>query len=420
MRSLRKLPAFVAVLAAAGCLLTACPQPNGYTIAPRVPAAAIQQHGRAAARPGRRRPRAAADAGRRHPPRRPRRRRRAADRLPRHPRPHHPRIRARSRACSAWRSRRTTPRAADSTSTTPSAVRCGTASRASSPTAIPPTPAPSSVLLEINQPFQNHNGGALAFGPDGMFYVGVGDGGSAGDPAGYAQRFDSLHGKILRLDVSGAGYAIPPDNPFVGQDARGEIYALGTAQSVAHQLRPGDGTALGGRCRPGRVGRSGPHRRRRQLRLEPSPRASHCYEPAEGCNAPDWSLPRIEYSHEFGCAITGGFVYRGAAMPELFGWYVYGDYCTRPRLGASTPPARCAPAIPLADTGTHRSRHSRRTARRRTLHRHVQQRDRPDSSGSNHARLAGEPRHPAQFAARLLIAVTRRPIVIASTKPFVA
>ena len=83
------------------------------------------------------------------------------------------------------------------------------------------------ILLQINQPFQNHNGGSLAFGPDGYLYAGIGDGGSAGDPSGYGQRFDTLHGKILRIDVSGDAYTIPPDNPFAGQDARGEIYAYG-------------------------------------------------------------------------------------------------------------------------------------------------------------------------------------------------
>lgn len=88
-------------------------------------------------------------------------------------------------------------------------------------------PASEQVLLSIPEPFSNHNGGALAFGPDGMLYVAVGDGGSGGDPMGYGQRLDTLHGKILRLDVSGDAYAVPPDNPFVGQDARGEIFAYG-------------------------------------------------------------------------------------------------------------------------------------------------------------------------------------------------
>jgi glucose/arabinose dehydrogenase len=210
-------------------------------------------------------------------------------------------------------------------------------------------PASEKILLQINQPFQNHNGGSLAFGPDGDLYVGVGDGGSAGDPSGYGQRFDTLHGKILRLDVSGDAYAIPPDNPFVGQDARGEIYAYGLRNpwrinfdQATGQLWVGDvGQNLWEEVNHvvsgGNYGWN---------RME----GFHCYEPADGCDTPGLSLPRAEYGHEFGCAITGGFVYRGHDMPELTGWYIYGDYCSGRVWGVDTAGATGA-AIPLADTG---------------------------------------------------------------------
>jgi glucose/arabinose dehydrogenase len=210
-------------------------------------------------------------------------------------------------------------------------------------------PASEKILLQINQPFQNHNGGSLAFGPDGDLYVGVGDGGSAGDPSGYGQRFDTLHGKILRLDVSGDAYAIPPDNPFVGQDARGEIYAYGLRNpwrinfdQATGQLWVGDvGQNLWEEVNHvvsgGNYGWN---------RME----GFHCYEPADGCDTSGLSLPRAEYGHEFGCAITGGFVYRGHDMPELTGWYIYGDYCSGRVWGVDTVSATGA-AIPLADTG---------------------------------------------------------------------
>ena len=134
------------------------------------------------------------------------------------------------------------------------------------------------VLLHIDQPFPNHNGGAVAFGPDGMLYIGMGDGGSAGDPQGNGQRLDTLLAKILRIDVDGAAaagspYGVPPDNPFVGGRRRpaGDL-AHRPAQSVADPLRPGDRRPLDRRRRPGRVGgdrrRATPGSRRPRLRLE--------------------------------------------------------------------------------------------------------------------------------------------------------
>jgi glucose/arabinose dehydrogenase len=210
-------------------------------------------------------------------------------------------------------------------------------------------PASERILLQINQPYQNHNGGSLAFGPDGDLYVGVGDGGSAGDPSGYGQRLDTLHGKILRLDVSGDAYSIPPDNPFAGQDARGEIYALGMRNPWRINF-----DAATGQLWAGDVGQNEWEEVDRIVaggnygwnRME----ATHCYPPGADCDPSGTTLPRTEYSHDFGCAITGGFVYRGHDLPELTGWYIYGDYCSGRIWGVDTGSENAA-AIPLADTG---------------------------------------------------------------------
>ena len=138
-------------------------------------------------------------------------------------------------------------------------------------------PASEAILLTVDQPFDNHNGGHLAFGPDGMLYMALGDGGSAGDPQNNAQNTHNLLGKILRIDVSsGTDYTIPTDNRWAG-NARcstgagsaecPEIHCLRSAQPLAIQLRCLDRRSLGRRRRPGRLGGSGPRRRRRQLRM---------------------------------------------------------------------------------------------------------------------------------------------------------
>jgi glucose/arabinose dehydrogenase len=211
-------------------------------------------------------------------------------------------------------------------------------------------PATEKILLQINQPFQNHNGGSLAFGPEGDLYVGVGDGGSGGDPSGYGQRFDTFHGKILRLDVSGDAYTIPPDNPLVGQDAKGEIFAYGMRNPWRISFDP-----VTGELWVGDVGQDSWEEVDQVVSggnygwnvME----GFHCYPPGTtDCNTTGLALPRVEYSHDFGCAIVGGFVYRGTAMPELTGWYLYGDYCSG-RLWAVDTTSPNAPAIPIADTG---------------------------------------------------------------------
>lgn len=190
--------------------------------------------------------------------------------------------------------------------------------------------ASEEVLLTVEQPYANHNGGALLFGPDGYLYLALGDGGSAGDPDNRAQNLDSLLGKILRLDVSQPGpYRIPPDNPFVGGQGREEIWAYGLRNPwrISFDRATGDLYIAD-------VGQNAIE----EVNFQPagSPggenygwrvwEGSRRYAQGE---APGAVFPVAEYTHaEGGCSITGGYVYRGQAIPALVGIYLYGDYCT--------------------------------------------------------------------------------------------
>lgn len=185
------------------------------------------------------------------------------------------------------------------------------------------------VLLVIDQPYPNHNGGMIAFGADGFLYIGMGDGGAGGDPQNRAQNPQELLGKMLRIDVNkGSPYAVPADNPFVGGGARPEIWALGlrnpwrfSFDRQTHELWAGDvgqnaweeidvirrGGNYGWRIMEG----------------------AHCFKPPAGCERPGLELPVAEYATAGGrCSVTGGYVYRGAAVPRLVGTYVYGDFCS--------------------------------------------------------------------------------------------
>jgi glucose/arabinose dehydrogenase len=186
------------------------------------------------------------------------------------------------------------------------------------------------LILTVDQPFANHNGGLLLFTEDGKLLVGLGDGGSGGDPMGHGQDRSTLLGSILRLDIDrGLPYVIPSDNPFAGlSSARGEIWAWGLRnpwrfsidrtedliyiadvgqgswEEVNVERADAGGLNYGWNIMEGR----------------------HCYR-SGSCNQSNLVLPALEYSHSEGCSVTGGAVYRGSAMPSLRGHYFYSDYC---------------------------------------------------------------------------------------------
>ncbi|MEW6434679.1 MAG: PQQ-dependent sugar dehydrogenase [Myxococcota bacterium] len=201
-------------------------------------------------------------------------------------------------------------------------------------------------LLLLDQPYANHNGGHLAFGPDGFLYIGFGDGGSGGDPLNAGQRLNTLLGKMLRIDVDVPfvqRYRIPASNPFAADNTPcnvssaaydapagtrcGEIFALGfrnpwrwsfdtqsgelwVGDVGQNQWEEVDQVVLGGNY--GWKTREG----------------AHCYSPATGCSTAGLIDPIVEYDHSVGQSITGGYVYRGAGIPGLNGKFVYGDYQT--------------------------------------------------------------------------------------------
>lgn len=197
-------------------------------------------------------------------------------------------------------------------------------------------PASETILLHIEQPYSNHNGGAVEFGPDGMLYVAMGDGGSAGDPQGNGQNLDTLLAKILRIDVAGPGpngapYRIPADNPFVATvGARPEIWLTGLRNPWRMRFDRSTGDLWIGDVGQGaweeidvaRAGTSGQDYGWNRME------GFHCYEPSSGCDQTGLTLPITEYGHDNGCAVIGGVVVRDARQGLLDGGYLFGDDCS--------------------------------------------------------------------------------------------
>jgi glucose/arabinose dehydrogenase len=220
-------------------------------------------------------------------------------------------------------------------------------------------PASERVLLTIDQPYANHNGGMLAFGPDGMLYVGMGDGGSGGDPQGNGQRLDTRLGKLLRIDpfdsTRGSPYAIPPGNPFAARtSAEPEIWAYGlrnqwrfSFDSATGDLWIGDvGQNLWEEIDHAAAG-TGAGANYGWNRME----GRHCYQATSGCDETGLTLPVAEYGHDQGCAVIGGYVARGAGAGPLSGVYLLSDECSGRIWGLDSAGGSSQDPVLLAETG---------------------------------------------------------------------
>jgi glucose/arabinose dehydrogenase len=191
-------------------------------------------------------------------------------------------------------------------------------------------PSSETILLIVEQPFSNHNGGSLAFGPDGYLYVGLGDGGSGGDPLGNAQNNDVLLGKLLRLDVDqGDFYANPPDNPFVSSGGAPEVWVSGLRNPWRFSF-----DRLTGDLYIGDVGQGSWE----EVDFLPAGKSgevnfgwnykegTHPYSDARLPEGTTLTDPVVEYGRDQGYSVIGGIVYRGDQLPEWQGIYFYGDY----------------------------------------------------------------------------------------------
>ncbi len=218
-------------------------------------------------------------------------------------------------------------------------------------------PGSEEILMTFPQPFANHNGGCLAFGPDGLLYIATGDGGSGGDPQGNAQNLSSLLGKILRIDVDkftpGLAYGIPQDNPLAGNSSgsRQEIYAYGLRNPWKFSFD------RNGRLWAADVG---------QNTMEEIDiihkggnygwnimEGSLCYPATNNCEREGLELPVWEYRHPLGQSITGGYVYYGTSLPGLNGAYIYGDYVTGRIWALRADPGQPLVNVELLDSQLH-------------------------------------------------------------------
>jgi glucose/arabinose dehydrogenase len=194
-------------------------------------------------------------------------------------------------------------------------------------------PATERQLMFVAQPFANHNGGGLAFGNDGMLYIGLGDGGSGGDPFGNGQSLSTRLGKLLRVDVNVNPYGIPPDNPFrTTPGALPEIWAYGLRNPWRFAFDRSTGDLVIGDVGQNQVEEIDvglASRRGGENYGWNVMEGSRCFRPPSGCSMAGLTLPVAEYTHAEGCSVTGGVVYRGCRMPGYQGTYFYADYCSR-------------------------------------------------------------------------------------------
>lgn len=185
------------------------------------------------------------------------------------------------------------------------------------------------VVLTVDQPASNHNGGCIRFGPDSMLYIGMGDGGRGGDPWGNSQNLRVLLGKILRIDVRSLPYTVPSDNPLTARQGRPEIWLWGLRNpwKFSFDRETGDlWIADVGQNRWEEINRIPAGEGGKNLGWN-FKEGREDYQPLEG-NLPLLWDPLWVYSHREGCSVTGGYVYRGQAIPNLYGWYVFGDFCS--------------------------------------------------------------------------------------------
>jgi len=196
-------------------------------------------------------------------------------------------------------------------------------------------PTSAVILLTIDQPFSNHNGGCLRFGPDGYLYIGMGDGGSGGDPGNRSQNINTLLGKMLRIDVDNGNpnYSIPADNPYVGIDGSDEIWSIGLRNPWKFSFN-----RINGDLWIGDVGQG----EREEINKVPSTASGlnygwRCYEGTlefdmSQCNGiTGFTVPFADYSSGSGsgnCSVTGGYEYTGTTFPNLQGKYIFADYCS--------------------------------------------------------------------------------------------
>ncbi len=197
-------------------------------------------------------------------------------------------------------------------------------------------PESERILMQIEQPYPNHNGGAVVFGPDGMLYIAMGDGGSGGDPQGYGQRLDTHLGKILRIDVDvpageNPAYRVPPDNPFTTTaSAKPEIWHTGMRNPWRIRFDPATGDLWIGDVGQGaweeidvaRQGQSGLNFGWNTME------GFDCFRPSDGCDQNGLALPLAAYGRDFGCAVVGGVVVHDAAQATLDGRYLFADECS--------------------------------------------------------------------------------------------